>query len=199
MKVLKELFIFTIGAATGAVVSHIVTKKVDEKIRKEEQEELLSHYGARRTEEFEEAHRKSEINLNKPNIADIREYSNITNRYNYSGISNEEKVEEVKKVDPNHIDESFDVIEFEDYGTKEDFDETTLVFYADGIIATDDADMEAVDRGLYFADLDLEGLFDVSEYGDCLYIRNYDLKLDIELRKSVDTYTEAVEEIYGED
>lgn len=198
MNAIKNLFIFAVGAAIGSAVTYIYAKDKFEKQNNEEQEALLEHYGITRTVEVEQAHEKSERNLNKP---DIMEYKRVVDQTQYNSYSKSSKKPEVEKTTPVVVDTrkevNVELISLDDAGMGCNYQVVTLELYTDGIIA--DEDKEAIDKHDYFGDLDLDDIFSESEYGDCVYVRNHNLKLDIELVKTVDAYSETIDSIYGED
>lgn len=197
MKALKNLLIFVVGVGVGSVVTYHYTKDKYEKQNNEEQEALLEHYGISRTMEAEEAHAKAERNLNKP---DIMEYKRVINETQYNNYSKSEKKSKEEVKEPDTVEEEVvtEIITLEDAGMGCNYQVVTLELYTDGIIADED-DKEAINKHDYFGNLDLDEIFDESEYGDCVYIRNHNLKLDIELAKVDRSYTESIESLYGED
>lgn len=200
----KGLFIFALGLVTGICTGYCYAKEKYLKINEDEQKDLLEHYGiSLRHDEnttgsdelTEESPReKSERNLHKN---DILSYQSLVDRTNYGSYSDRivEKKEESSTKIPIVKENVVSVISLDDAGT-DGYDLKTVNLYTDGTIA--DEDNEVLNRDMYVGSLDLESILEESEYGDCVYIRNEELKVDLEILKETITYTEAVEKEYGE-
>ena len=183
---LKNVFIFAMGAAVGAVATWKFVKTTYEQIAKDEIAEIRDYYSCREKhiqDELDRAHDVLKDNEEKEEIvsADIRDHMAKHEYFDYSNISKNKK-EEVEDVNNDPY-----VIPPEDFGT-EDYMQISLEYYEDGVLADEDGDLvEDVEGTVGLESLQRFGEFE----DDAVHVRNDRLKAEYEIlliqRKYSDT------------
>lgn len=183
----KVTFSFALGACVGVIASERYFNKVYKKIADEEIESVknmfLKKTGDCTTETVEN---KTELkrHVEKSSIQpfnkkeDLLKYSNILKDANYGTVSSDEDT------GTNHPDAEDDheidpfVISPDEFGSEYDYDNVSLVYYADGVLA-DDEDNIIVDID------DVVGEESLTQFGvyeaDSVFVRNPRLKTDFEI------------------
>ncbi|MGN1370904.1 MAG: hypothetical protein ACI4XM_01290 [Candidatus Coprovivens sp.] len=186
---LKNLFIFTAGAAIGSFITYTIVKDKFEKIAQEEINSVKEVFGRRIKENKDEEAEKEE--------SDNDEYEEYSEKANiYSTLSNEEDLD--RKYERNSNQETTEpiikgedpyVIPPEEYGICEGYELISLTYYADGFLADDTDDLvEDITNvvGDDFAD-------HFGEYeDDSVFIRNDRLRADFEILRDLRNYSDVV-------
>lgn len=172
---------FAAGAAVGSAVAWCYVKKKYEKIAKEEIDSVKevfvkreSHFRAKEADKTEEqiierfnagARQVADRAKEKPDVA---EYAALIHRY--GGNKEEEKEEAVPEKHPY-------VISPEEFGEFDDYEEISLTYYADGVLA-DDND-EIID---HVENIVGDALHHFGEYeDDSVFVRCDERKCDYEI------------------
>lgn len=192
-----RLAIFALGMSIGSCVTFIFTRNTYktkyEKIAQKEIESVKEVFSYKKSDDDKNTTVKSEAEKsNEADAAANHNYKKIASKYDYTKYSNPnddaQKSEEKKREDDllNMNDVPY-VISPEDFGEFEDYEEISLVHYADGVL-TDDMeepieDIEGTVGSDYF-----EHFGEYEE--DSVYIRNDRLKCDYEILRDLSNYSE---------
>lgn len=169
---MKNVLIFLGGFGIGCVAGWKLVEKRYRDLADEEIESVVETFSNR-----ESLKKEPENDVNPTDISGLEEE---VKKYNYSAIN-----EDTEKVSPKKEKKSrstkIEVIKMEDFGTKDDFDTKTLIFWNDGILTTDQNEVisqpvEVIGNALSY--------FDNNDELDCVYIRNKNNKIDYEILKS---------------
>ena len=185
---MKTVIAFMIGTGIGAAIAWYFTKEKCEADRRDEIDQLREYYGAKLSEPKEESTQKIEKNVHsaveeKPDIAIYSSYLFNTEYTDYSRTAKKEKA--------MATGERPYVISPDEFGEVEDYDQISLMYYADGVLCDDmDVPVDNVDEvvGADFA----------SHFGeyedDSVFVRNDPRKCDYEILRSLRTYEEIIAE-----
>lgn len=195
---LNKVIIFAIGAAIGSLVAWKLTKTKYEKIMIEEEQSLREYYN-KKAKVYEDSantlhdyynDRLKEIDEKEKKMEEDKktEESKIVNdlRERYAEVLKDHKYSIDEPCYEGGQDRPY-VVTPEEFGNADEYDITSLNYYADGIVSDDWGnkieDLEAT-IGEDFA----------SHYGeyeeDAVYIRNDRLKVEYEVLKSLSKYSE---------
>ena len=163
---------FAIGAAVGSAVTWYISKTKYEQIVQEEIESIKEVFSGRGREEIvEEAVNKieeSQDDLDIKNV-DIKQYAKTLSEGSYTEYS---EVELVERADMPYV------ISPAEFGEMDGYDVTTLLYFADKILADDDYELvENVDKVVGYDSLSRFGEYE----DDAVYVRNDVLKTDYEI------------------
>ena len=177
MSKVTPLVTFVLGAAVGSAVSWYILKDKYEKLAQEEIDSVKEVYSRRgREERVENAINKIEISktgeeedpklINEKLINDV---ADILNKNNYTNLEVQELIDEAEK--PY-------VISPDEFGELYDYENISLTYYADKVLADDNDELvEDVDDVVGF-----ESLSHFGEYEpDSVFVRNDRLKADYEI------------------
>lgn len=172
---------YILGAASGAAVTWFLTKTKYEKLIDEEIQSVKEVYSKNAEKEY------------KPTDEEIEVYENEAATYNTADSSTEENDSEdiVKnEIEPPAIGvEKPYVISPDEFGEFEEYEQVSLTYYEDQVLA-DDCDnlIEDVD-GM----IGVESLTHFGEYeDDSVFVRNDARLCDYEILKDLRTYAEAL-------
>jgi hypothetical protein len=180
----SNLLSFTIGAATGSVVTYVVLKKKYEQLVQEEIADVKARFSEKLKEkktndeadneqmsiEFEES---SESN-DEVDPEDQTAYENYANMYKAPPTGMTEKQKEVMKA----MNSRPYVIPPEEFGEKDEYDTLSLTYYADGVL-TDEWDEVIEDIDEVVGE---DSLTHFGEYeDDSVFVRNDALLTDYEI------------------
>lgn len=204
----KVVIGFLVGGASGFMAGKYYYEKKYNDISKQEIAEMETYYKQKeeelRNKENDLAKDKGDFEKKK---LDISSYANILNAKEYT-----EKIEEPKK-EPNDISDVEGplpkeveiapairektnkrprkpfVISPDDFGLIDDFEQITLEYYADGILADEDQSIiENVE--------DLVGFDSLSHFGeyedDCVCVRNERYRVDYEILRNNIRYADLM-------
>ena len=183
MNKLGYIIAFVGGAAIGSLVTFKATKKMYDKIIREEIKSVKEVFSKRSQIVKEETVKteKDEIVEKASHKPDISEYAKVLNNEDYTHYSKTKKDTDEK--------ESPYVIEPEEFGEFDDYATISLTYYSDGILA-DDADEMIDDVEEVIGSESLDILSDE----DTVYVRNDKRKCDYEVLFSEKLYSEITEE-----
>lgn len=181
----KSVFLlsFIMGAAVGSVGTWYCIKKKYEELAQEEIDSVKEVF-AKREKEF-----KSEaVTKNSNEKPSIKEYTEILEKQGYINYSemNTDKSEEVSAMQATKPY----VIPPEQFGDNEDYEQISLTYYADQILADEnDEIVEDVEETVGF-----ESLSHFGEYeDDSVFVRNDERKCDYEILLDQGFYSDQME------
>lgn len=195
---------FTAGAMLGSAITWYYAKKKYEQIAREEiesvKEVFTKNSNIRKEDVFEPENsilKKAEMAREKPNVA---EYAKKLSKEGYTNYSNSdiltedgEEVSDDPGQEPGKYfgdpDAEPYVIPPEQFAELDDYDQISLTYYADHILADDnDQLLEDVEGTVGF-----ESLTHFGEYEDeSVYVRNDRLKVDYEILRDERKYSDVI-------
>lgn len=176
------VFIFSLGAAAGATAAWTFAKVKFERLANENIESVRRAYSRRMERENSSS---AETNTKKPAETENSDsqkpdlmsyYSNKIHREGYSG--NDKKVESV---------ESPYIIPPEAFGELDEYDQISLTYYADGVLA--DENDEVIENGEEIVGKDALNRLGKDEE-DAVFVRNDRLKTDYEVLSDQRDYSD---------
>lgn len=172
----KFILTFALGAAVGSVATWKLLKTTYEQIAQEEIDSVKEVFSKRAKADEDEG-------TYEPTEADASKYKTIVNNYvGYSDKKEEKGGSEFMDVKTPYI------IPPEKFGTEDDYDEITLIYYQDGVLAYDSND-EVVEDVDELVGPDALGSFGEYE-DDSVYVRNEGHKTDYEILLSLKEYSD---------
>lgn len=204
MNKVKNLIIFTAGAAIGSLVTWKLVKNKYEQLAQEEIDSVketffrgeggpnitakkCAEFGKHVADGFEDSIKeKANQAKEKPDIAEYAAKLQSEGYTNYSDISRKNKKTERKELPE---DKPY-VISPEEFGEFEDYAQIELTYYANQILADDDDEIiEDVD--------DIVGVDSLSHFGeyedDSVFVRNDRLKCDYQILLDHRKYSDIVQ------
>ena len=183
---------FTIGVATGASVTYILIKKHFKKIADDEIDTMREYFQNKRAEEAnaleeepDEAEVKEARDEHQEDKPNIREYTSLIKKENYTNYSDTtaDKKKEVDDVEKPYV------ITPEEFGEL-DYSTISLTYYSDGVLTYESDELvEDVD--------DIVGADFAEHFGeyedDSVFIRNDRMKTDFEILADKRNYSDVVE------
>lgn len=182
---LSSIIIFAAGAAIGSVVTWKLVKTKYERIAQEEIDSVKEVF-SRQEKKLTEPEKENavEVELDSQTINELEEV--IAN----SGYANYEPYTKEEKGGKSYMDVPY-VISPEEFGENPDYEQVSLVYYADGILADEvnevieDDDVE-----------DIVGSGSLTHFGeyedDSVFVRNDNMKTDYEILLDVRTYADSI-------
>ena len=163
---MNKIFIFTLGAAVGSVVTWKLVKDKYARIAQEEIDSVKEVFSKRNKPE-ESVEEKDEEPV--PTSEEVAEYKSIINNCGYSVV---------ERVETMH-DKPY-VIEPEIFGEDPDYETISLNYYADGVLT--DENNCIIDPGEIESLIGEESLDHFGEYeDDSVFVRNEERKTDYEI------------------
>ena len=163
---MNKIFIFTLGAAVGSVVTWKLVKDKYARIAQEEIDSVKEVFSKRNKPE-ESVEEKDEEPVPEPE--EVAEYKSIINNCGYSVV---------ERVETTH-DKPY-VIEPEIFGEDPDYETISLTYYADGVLT--DENNCIIDPGEIESLIGEESLDHFGEYeDDSVFVRNEERKTDYEI------------------
>ena len=163
---MNKIFIFTLGAAVGSVVTWKLVKDRYARIAQEEIDSVKEVFSKRNKPE-ESVEEKDEEPVPEPE--EVAEYKSIINNCGYSVV---------ERVETMH-DKPY-VIEPEIFGEDPDYETISLTYYADGVLT--DENNCIIDPGEIESLIGEESLDHFGEYeDDSVFVRNEERKTDYEI------------------
>lgn len=184
MKHVISFVAFTIGAATGSVVTWRFVKKKYEQIAQEEIDSVKAVFCKKTHDDSEEPESVEEETVS------VADYAKKLQETGYTSYSNSEKRREanaVKEEERSQAKAPY-VIPPDNFGEFEDYDQISLTYYADHVLAEDDDLIEDVEGSVGFDSLNHFGEYEE----DSVHVRNDRLKVDYEILKDVRTWSEVL-------
>lgn len=192
MKGLKYVFIFLAGAGVGALVTNKLVADKYKKIADEEIESVKEVFNKEhRCENKENTVKQSMVNSIIKECEELEQEENeeIIDEMEYASDDDEDPdllYDEPDKSNDEVIEPY--TIAPEEYGEMPGYDQKTLYYYADKLLAYSDGVL-VTDPIELIGKIKLEGAF--GEYSDDgVYVRNDNLKCDYEILLSLKTYSE---------
>lgn len=189
---LSKLLIFAAGAGIGSAVTWKFVKTKYEQITKEEIDNVKEYYRKKNDDESESvkfAKIGKEIGegylagvesvREKASALDVASYNAIIQSEGYSDVT--ESGEEVADTDEPYI------IDADEFGDSYEYDTDSLVYYADGILATEtDEVIDDVEH--------IVGIKNLTRFDDdnVIFVRNDMTKHDYEITRESRTFAELV-------
>ncbi len=176
MKKLSGLFIFIAGAAAGSLVTWRYTKKIYEQRAQEE------------IDSVKEAYIKKPSNKKAKNPAEEKPENKDNSSDSYHDILRKEQYVTSDK-SPTPENKPYYVISPEEFGEIEEYEQISLTYYADQILADENDDViKDID-----AVIGAESLTHFGEYeDDSVFVRNDRLKCDFEILMDTRLYSEVL-------
>lgn len=188
--ILSKLLIFAAGAGIGSAVTWKIVKAKYEQIAQEEIDNVKEYYRKKNgeteaTDESESVKAGDMLakgivdGIEKPSKVDVASYNAIIQSEGYSDVT--ESGEEVADTDGPYI------IDADEFGDSYEHDTDSLVYFADGVLATETDDViDDVER--IIGTKNLTKLDD----DDVIFVRNDVTKCDYEVTREERTFAEAV-------
>ena len=181
----KNILIFSLGAAVGAVVTWKLVKTKYEQIAQEEIDSVKEMLSQRNCECNGEAIREGkearvlsrEKDIENP---DLKEYAAKLTDYGYT--NNEEEEEEFMAQKPY-------IISPDDFDTLDDYEAVTLTYYADGVLC-DEWDIPIDDVDYLVGKENLTHFGENEDDPDTVYVRNDETMGDYEICQSLENYSD---------
>ena len=182
---------FIIGAASGATVAWYLLKDKYETLAQEEIDSVKEVF-ARREQEMKDETVKGNVaegikdsDRTKPDLKEYAEQLKKNGYTRYSDLSADDEGVSDKQTKPY-------VIPPEQFGDDENYDQISLTYYADGVLA--DENDEVIDD--VEETVGIESLNHFGEYeDDSVFVRNDTRKCDYEILLDQRTYSEVAEEM----
>ena len=189
MNKLSYLLVFAAGALIGSAATWYFVKDKYEKLAQEEIDSVKETF----KKSYEDQEVKHEEEIHK---VENKYYNALAQDYNYEKksrpetILEEDEEEEVRKMDEPYVIKPY---EFGDYI---DYEQISLLYFADGVLADEDT-LDVIDDvdetvGEYFAD-------HFGEYEeDSVYVRNDAKRCEYEILKDERQYKDVASKKYGQ-
>lgn len=189
MNKLSYLLTFAAGALIGSAATWYFVKDKYEKLAQEEIDSVKETF--KKSYEDQEVKHEEEIHE-----VEKKYYNSLAQKYDYEKksrpetILEEDEEEEVKKMDEPYVIKPY---EFGDYI---DYEQISLLYFADGVLADEDT-LDVIDDveetvGEYFAD-------HFGEYEeDSVYVRNDAKRCEYEILKDERQYKDVASKKYGQ-
>ena len=179
---------FIIGAASGATVAWYLLKDKYETLAQEEIDSVKEVFARREQEMKDETVKRNvaegikDSDRTKP---DLKEYAEKNGYTRYSNLSADDEGVSDKQTKPY-------VIPPEQFGDDENYDQISLTYYADGVLADEnDEVIEDVEDAVRIDSLNRFGEYE----DDSVFVRNDARKCDYEILLDQRTYSEVVEDM----
>lgn len=182
---------FIIGAASGATVAWYLLKDKYETLAQEEIDSVKEVFARREQEMKDETVKRNvaegikDSDRTKPDLKEYAEQLKKNGYTKYSDLSADDEGVSDKQTKPY-------VIPPEQFGDDENYDQISLTYYADGVLA--DENDEVIDD--VEETVGIESLNHFGEYeDDSVFVRNDTRKCDYEILLDQRTYSEVAEEM----
>lgn len=184
----KGLILFAFGVSIGSIGTWKYFEKKYQQIAQEEIDSVIEVF-SKRTEKATNAdiRLKADRARDKP---DMLTYVSKASEYvNYSDVPMEDQEEVTLLTDEIEIPPDPYVISPEDFGDMDGYDTTSLIYYADDVLADDDDRIvEDVDSIVGLDSLDTFGDYE----DDSVFVRNDVLKCDYEILLDPRNYSDVI-------
>lgn len=182
---------FIIGAASGATVAWYLLKDKYETLAQEEIDSVKEVFARREQEMKDETVKRNvaegikDSDRTKPDLKEYAEQLKKNGYTRYSDLSADDEGVSDKQTKPY-------VIPPEQFGDDESYDQISLTYYADGVLADEnDGVIDDVEETV-----GIESLNHFGEYeDDSVFVRNDTRKCDYEILLDQRTYSEVAEEM----
>ena len=182
---------FIIGAASGATVAWYLLKDKYETLAQEEIDSVKEVFARREQEMKDETVKRNvaegikDSDRTKPDLKEYAEQLKKNGYTRYSDLSADDEGVSDKQTKPY-------VIPPEQFGVDENYDQISLTYYADGVLADEnDEVIEDVEDAVGIDSLNRFGEYE----DDSVFVRNDARKCDYEILLDQRTYSEVVEDM----
>ena len=175
---------FAVGALIGSAVAWLFTKKYYENIAQAEIDSVKDEF-SKRNDRVEPGEQEKEMD----------QYNKAVGNYDYTAHSNNKKSDVKEDKMTNIFEEGIEYIDPDAYGEYMDYEQVSLTYFADGVLAYEDT-LEVIDDaksivGEFFAD-------HFGEYeDDSVFVRNDAARCEYEILADTRKYADAYGEMYG--
>ena len=180
---------FIIGAASGATVAWYLLKDKYETLAQEEIDSVKEVFARREQEMKDETVKRNvaegikDSDRTKPDLKEYAEQLKKNGYTRYSDLSADDEGVSDKQTKPY-------VIPPEQFGDDENYDQISLTYYADGVLADENDEVIVEDA------VGIDSLNRFGEYeDDSVFVRNDARKCDYEILLDQRTYSEVVEDM----
>ena len=173
-----------VGALIGSAVTWIFAKKYYENIAQDEIDSVKKEF-SKRNDPVEPNEQETEMD----------QYNKAVSNYDYTSHSNDKKSDAKEDKMTNIFEEGIEYIDPDAYGERIDYEQVSLTYFADGVLAYEDT-LEVIDDvksivGEFFSD-------HFGEYeDDSVFVRNDLTRCEYEILADTRKYTDAYSEMYG--
>ncbi len=167
---------FVIGAAAGSAVTWVYAKNKYEALIQEEIDSVKEHFQKMEQERKEEDNREEEANGYVKKDAGVVDYMKKIEEKKYGDALGGKEAETVNK--PY-------VISPDEFGEKDEYEQISLTYYSDGVLADEDDEI-VEDADSVIGEDSLERFGEYEE--DSVFVRNDRLKCDYEILKDQRNY-----------
>ena len=178
-----------VGALIGSAAAWIFAKKYYEKISKDEIDSVKKEFSKMRNASIETSDHEEKNN----DISSLRDTSDKIEPYNYTDHSKKEEqdisVKEVQNVNDPYV------ISPDEYGEYMDYEQVSLTYFRDGVLADEDT-LEVIDDIAGTVGEDFADHFGEYE-DDSVHIRNDVTRCEYEILADLRSYSDALSEKYG--
>ena len=178
-----------VGALIGSAATWIFAKKYYEKISKDEIDSVKKEFSKMRNASSETSGHEEKNN----DIPSLRDTSDKIEPYNYTDHSKKEEqdisVKEVQDVNDPYV------ISPDEYGEYMDYEQVSLTYFRDGVLADEDT-LEVIDDIAGTVGEDFADHFGEYE-DDSVHIRNDVTRCEYEILADLRSYSDALSEKYG--
>ena len=178
-----------VGALIGSAAAWIFAKKYYEKISKDEIDSVKKEFSKMRNTSIDTSDHEEKNN----DISSLRDTSDKIEPYNYTDHSKKEEqdisVKEVQNVNDPYV------ISPDEYGEYMDYEQVSLTYFRDGVLADEDT-LEVIDDIAGTVGEDFSDHFGEYE-DDSVHIRNDVTRCEYEILADLRSYSDALSEKYG--
>ena len=178
-----------VGALIGSAATWIFAKKYYEKISKDEIDSVKKEFSKMRNTSGETSDHEEKNN----DISSLRDTSDKIESYNYTDHSKKEEqdisVKEVQDVNDPYV------ISPDEYGEYMDYEQISLTYFSDGVLADEDT-LDVIDDIAGTVGDDFSDHFGEYE-DDSVHIRNDVTRCEYEILAALRSYSDALSEKYG--
>lgn len=184
---LKNLFIFSLGAAVGSIVTWKIVKTKYEQIAQEEIESVREVYASKvhkydGPQQSDEPEAKETTDVDDTQLG-VMEYVQLLQTQAYTEAIDYKKVKEEQMTMRPYV------IAPEDFGEHDDYETISLTYYADGTL-TDSTDEPIEDVESIVGE---DSLHHFGEYeDDSVFVRNDRMRTDYEILADSRNYSDVV-------
>lgn len=172
-----------VGALIGSAATWIFTKKYYEKISKDEIDSVKKEFSKMRNASSETSDHEEKNN----------DISDKIKPYNYTDHSKKEE-QDITVKEVNDVNDPY-VISPDEYGEYIDYEQISLTYFSDGVLADEDT-LDVIDDIAGTVGDDFADHFGEYE-DDSVHIRNDATRCEYEILADMRTYSDALSEKYG--
>lgn len=197
--------IFTAGMAVGSVSTWCFAKKKYERIANEEIESVKERFSYKKdtkepkdeseeeqVHDFETASKQAAVAREKPSVSEYAKKLNSEGYTNYSSPKKDDTEKVIEEEDDTLVDKEHPyIITPEEFGQFADYDQISLTYFADHVLADEnDEPLEDIEGAVGF-----ESLAHFGEYeDDSVHVRNERLKVDYEILLDLRKYSDILKD-----